>query len=317
MADQPDDQNPKPRSQPIGSLTSRIVRMQQAGDGTPDGSERRPTPSQTGASVTKLLTRTGTRHGVHGVGTPRSSLPAPTAKLPAVTLQRDPAALLPPHVTSQLDTTWEINNTGYGWDGYVSGYALLGPLTETDLTQAVKQVENWLQPAPAQLILAELTRVRALTISRDQSTADLELVAAAYADELREYPVDVVREVLREWPRTHRFWPTLCELVERMEHLVVPRKALLDALCRGYREPEVSPDWIAPSPEDMAAVEEILAEHGYSIDHTGRVRPPEREDLTPEIRRRVEAETRGFKLLPENDPRVQARLREMEAEGNA
>lgn len=317
MADQPNDPNPKPKLHQIGNLISPIVRMQQLRGGTPDASERKPMPSPIGASVTKLLTRTGTRHGAHGVTTRTSSLPVQTVKLPAVTLQRDPAALLPLHVTSQLDTTWETNNTGYGWDGCVSGYALLGPIAENDLAQAVKRVENWLEPAPPQLILAELTRVRALTISRDQSTADLELVAAAYADELREYPADVVREVLREWPRTHRFWPTLCELVERMEHLVIPRKALLEALCRGYRQPELSPDWIPPSPEDMAAVEEILAEHGYSIDHEGRVRPPEQEDLTPEIRRRIKAETRAFKLLPENDPRVQARLREMETAGNA
>lgn len=311
----PDDRNPKPGSQPIGNLISRIASMQRPVDGTAAGSERKPTPSPTDATGTSRSTQTGTRLGAPGSGNRTSSLPA--ARTAAIPLQRDPGALLPPHVTSQLDTTWETNNTGYGWDGYVSSYELTGPISEEDRVAALRQVEQWLQPAPPQLILAELTRVRALTISRDQSTADLELVAAAYADELREYPADAVREVMREWPRTHRFWPTLCELVERLEHLVTPRKALREALRRGYREPEFSPDWIPPSPDERAAVEQILAEHGYSIDPEGRVRPPEREELTPEVRRKVEAETRAFKLLPEDDPRVQARLREMDASGNA
>lgn len=271
-------------------------------------------PSQTDAVATSRPLPIGMRLGEPG-SEGRTSLQraAPTAKLPAVTLQRDPAASLPPHVTSQLATTTEGNNTGYGWDGFVSNYELIKPISEEDRWAALQQVEQWLQPAPAQLILAELTRVRALTISRDQSTADLELVAAAYADELREFPIDAVKGVLREWPRTHRFWPTLAELLDRMEHLIHPRKALRDALRRGYREPEVSPDWISPSLEDRAAVEAILVEHGYSIDHTGRMRPPEREGLTPEIRRQIHEETTAFRLLPEDDPRVQTRLREMGA----
>lgn len=316
-----DDHRGKQGSRPIGSLISRTVATQRIVDGTASEYRQKPRDSATITPQSRRFPAIGTHPGEHGSSALTSSLPATeiAALAPLGTLHRDPGALLPRRVTSCLVSTWEGNNTGYGWDGYVSAYELVMPpdaadlaAAEADLAVAIEIAEAALQPAPPQKVLAELTRLRALTVSRDQSTTDLELIAAAYTDELKKYPLDAVVEVLRDWPRSHRFWPSMAELVEPLDRLVGPRRALREALRRGYREPEVSPDWIPPpSEEDKAAVIDLLAKHGYAVDHNGRVRPPETTPLTAEERKRVADETAAFLLLDENDPRVRARLREM------
>jgi hypothetical protein len=109
----------------------------------------------------------------------------------------------------------------------------------------------------------------------------------------------------------------MSELTGRLNRLVAPRHALLDGLRGGYREPEVSPAWIAPKPvtdEERAEVDALLAEYGIITDEMGRVRPIEQEPLTREKRREIAAQARNFKLLPPDDPRVLARLREMGVE---
>lgn len=310
-----DDHRGKQGSQPIGSLISQTVATQRIVDGTESGYRQKPRDSATITPQGKRFLPTGMPRGEHGSSALTSSLTATeiVALAPLGTLHRDPGALLPQPVTSCLASTWEGNNTGYGWDDYVSAYELTASVPAADLALAIEIAEAALQPAPPQKVLAELTRLRALTVSRDQSTTDLELIAAAYTDELKKYPLDAVVEVLRDWPRSHRFWPSMAELVEPLDRLVGPRRTLREALRRGYRKPEVSPDWIPPpSEEDKAAVIDLLAKHGYSVDEkTGRVRPPDVEPLTAAERKRIAEETAAFRLLDENDPRVRARLREM------
>lgn len=309
------DQTEKPGSQTIGGLIQKIVNTRSTVDGTANALTSKPRDSATTTPPRTAFLPTGERHGGHGSGMPTSLLPATAivSAAPPSTLQRDPGALLPQHIASRLDTTWETNNQGHGWDGYVTAYEMTAPITGGDLTLAIEIAEAALRPATPQKILAELTRLRALTVSRDQATLDLELIAAAYTDELSRYPADAVVEVLRDWPRSNRFWPSMAELVGPLDRMTAPRKALWEALRRGYKLPETSPYWIAPSDVDKAAVDELLEKHGYSVGPGGRVRPPEREPLTREIRRKVYAETKAFRLPDENDPRVQARLREMGA----
>ena len=106
----------------------------------------------------------------------------------------------------------------------------------------------------------------------------------------------------------------MAELIERLERLVKPRRALREALKRDYQSPAVSPDWTPPpSEEDKAAVLELLAKHGIEFDDHGRMRPPESEALTRADIARIRRESGVFRLLDENDPRVKARLREMGA----
>lgn len=308
------DHRGKAGCQPIGGLIARIAGTHRTGDMTTAGSASKPTHSGTTTRQPAPAAPTGMRLGEPGSVAPRNSLPAMRGEPMALSdaTSRNPAVLLPQCVRSCLAETWIDGDVGSGWNGVVGGYELTQPLAAEERDAAISAAESMLQPAGEGLIVAELGRLRMVTVSRDVGQ-DLALMFAAYTDELSRYPADAIRDVLRAWPRTQRFWPSIAELVERLERIVRPRRALLDGLRRGYREPETSPDWLAPSEDDKEAVVELLQRHGFSIDPDGRPRPPEREPLTAEQRRQITEQTKAFRLLPEDDPRVQARLREMGA----
>ena len=300
-------------SQPIGGLIRETLDTLRNKVMTQDGSSEKPNPSATDVSATTQPTQTGTQLGEHGSAMRRNSL-AIVATASETNLQHDPARLLTPSMRSSLATTWNDASDEHGWNGSVIRYELNRPRTAGEVVEAIDIAEASLLPMSKREVLSELARVRAMTVSRDISM-DLQLVLAAYADELMKYPADAVREVLRGWPRDEKFWPSMSELTARLNRLVAPRHALLDGLRRGYLAPEISPAWIAPKPvtdEERAEVEAMLAEYGIITDETGRVRAIEQEPLTPQKRREVAAQARNFKLLPPDDPRVLARLREME-----
>jgi len=295
---------------PVGSLIATSLGSE---DGVTSASTSKPRHSAITTSKTTAFLPTGERLGERGSGALRSSRRAtvPATVRQTGDLHRNPARLLPPCVRSSIAATWDDERGKYGWDGRVERYELTRPVPENDRQAALAQVEETLRPIDERAVIVELGRLRSLTVSRDVGQ-DLTLVFAAYADELRRYPPDAVREVLRDWPRHNRFWPAVAELIERIKPLVEPRQSLREALMRGYRAPELSPDWVPPpSEEDKRAVAVLLERHGYAIDHTGRVRPPETEPMTPADRQRIAAETASFRLPDESDPRVQARLREM------
>jgi hypothetical protein len=210
----------KPGSHPIGSLISRIVSTQRVVDGTVDASERRPTHSPTAATGMGRSTQTGTLPGGPGSATQTSSLPAILPEQAALTAQCDPARLLPQCVQSCLAAVW---------DGYVAAYELVAPLPDAERRAAIELAEQMLRPAGEEILITELGRLRAMTVSRDVGQ-DLAMLFAIYADELRDYPADAIRDVLRAWPRAERFWPSAAELRERLDRLVKPRRALLAGL---------------------------------------------------------------------------------------
>lgn len=219
----------KPGSHPIGSLISRIVSTQRVVDGTVDASARRPTHSPTAATGMGRSTQTGTLPGGPGSATQTSSLPAILPEQAALTAQRDPARLLPQCVQSCLAAVWDDERTSYGWDGYVAAYELVAPLPDAERRAAIELAEQMLRPAGEEILITELGRLRAMTVSRDVGQ-DLAMLFAIYADELRDYPADAIRGVMRAWPRGERFWPSAAELRERLDRLVKPRRALLAGL---------------------------------------------------------------------------------------
>lgn len=309
-----DDENRGSSSRRIGSLISEtLTSLSTKGATTPGSPSRAPAAGTTiGPRGTSLPTTT--RHGGLGSGTPTALQRRATAMVAQArtgTLQRNPAALLPQSIRSSIAETWVDGDTGYGWDGYVTRYDLTQLPSDQDADLAAAIAEATLEPASEREIVVELGRLRSLTVSREIG-ADLSLAFAAYTEELRRYPADAVREVLREWPKTQRFWPSMAELVLRLDRLVKPRQALQEALGRGYVPFPDSPDWVPPPTEaDKAAVAALLAEHGYRIEPDGRVRPPPQEPLTKRDRERVAAETAAFRLPDADDPRVLARLRQM------
>lgn len=73
----------------------------------------------------------------------------------------------------------------------------------------VKRVVNELMaPAPAEQITEWLTILAVETASKDEGEAISQLRLKVLSERLTEYPGDVVRVVLRDWPLANTFFPT-------------------------------------------------------------------------------------------------------------
>jgi hypothetical protein len=135
------------------------------------------------------------------------------------------------------------------FDGQFSHYA---PITVSpeDRRSALELVDIALRPAPKSLILAELARLRLTTKARPECDDDLRMMAAVYAENIADYPSDVVVDALRNWARYERFWPSWAELRKELEALVKRRRSLRATLAR--RSPQ-SRDPVSPETEETAA----------------------------------------------------------------
>lgn len=265
----------QPRSQTIGCLTSRIVNTLTDAATTTRGSSAKLRDSVTVASQNRTNTATP-------IGMPRGEIASELQRisLPAILdqtdlrgpLHRNPAQFLPPSVRSALVETWVDGNSGAGWDGFVQGYALIRPLSEGEYKSAIAFADETLEPAGEDFILTELARLRALTVSREIGL-DLPLVLSAYADELAHYPADAVRDVLRGW--RGKFWPSWSEIVDPLERIVIPRKALRDALMRGCSAPELEPKRPLVTEQDKREIDEALKKLGIKLDERGHKLAPE------------------------------------------
>lgn len=291
----------------IGNLTETIVNSPQNAATTFNGSASSGKRSLTGTPAKQIAPPTGTPNSAAGAVALTVSSPEWLKVIGKA--QHDARALLSPAVVSRLDLP--KMTLGDNWDGYCFSYELLGPIAEADRDEALRTLRQALRPVTKVLVTAELTRLRLKVRTADREEIDLDAQLAVYVDDIvaRGYPEDAVKEAVREWPGS--FWPDFAELKSKMERLTTPRRALVDALMRGYRPAANSPDWIPPSPADKEAVTAKLAAIGWRRDAEGHYRPIEEPLATPQMMRQVSKETKGFKLPDENDPAVQTRLKEM------
>jgi hypothetical protein len=51
-----------------------------------------------------------------------------------------------------------------------------------------------------------------------------------YTDRIAQFPEDVAVWVIRQWSESEKWWPSLGELVIRMDELMVERRAILAEL---------------------------------------------------------------------------------------
>jgi hypothetical protein len=120
----------------------------------------------------------------------------------------------------------------YGFDPMTESFELEAPVDAEELVRARGLVAETLKPAERPLIADELAKLRLRTKSSDPPeflNAQLNL----YADDLAEYPADVVVDALRSWGRRETFWPSAAELIGECDRRVLRRKRLRDALSRG------------------------------------------------------------------------------------
>lgn len=188
-----------------------------------DGLPSTASGSATTTSSTPVVSRTGELHGVTGCRTLPTSLDRRNLQTPAE-VDTSLKASLPPSVEFVSQGTYSIGE--YGYDERVV-LRVADTATKAEVAEAVALVEHSLRPCSAATLRRELARLRAVTISRAVGQENLDVVLAAYADELGRYPDDVVVAACR---RRYRFWPALDELLDATEELAGPRKDMLAAL---------------------------------------------------------------------------------------
>lgn len=151
----------------------------------------------------------------------------------AAETDRQLLASLPPSVACALrERVVDRTTQAYGFDCEFVGYALDRKIQEDDRIATLARAEAALRPAPAEVVKSELARLKVTTKARAEAAEDLALTMAAYAEYLREYPADVVRDALRWWARNEKWWPAWAELKDLLERRVKRRRALAEALRR-------------------------------------------------------------------------------------
>jgi hypothetical protein len=86
------------------------------------------------------------------------------------------------------------------------------------------------RPLSRRLLIEELFRCRALMSRSAKADDQFDLTARLYADELKDYPADIVMDALRHVARADKWWPSWAELLEIVERRARPRRALMKAL---------------------------------------------------------------------------------------
>lgn len=88
------------------------------------------------------------------------------------------------------------------------------------------------QPASPEFIAAKLARLRAVMARTAESQDDLAITLDTYSEFLAEYPPDAVAQVVNQFIRTKKWFPTVSELVADLDAVVSFRRRLLDAFQR-------------------------------------------------------------------------------------
>lgn len=101
-----------------------------------------------------------------------------------------------------------------------------------ELLTARAVVAAGLAPMGIEEIGELLTRLRLATTPRRQSDVEILSQNVIYADELSQYPADVVRFVMRTQPAKLTWFPSWAELYPRLEQYARPRRLLHAALDR-------------------------------------------------------------------------------------
>lgn len=135
-------------------------------------------------------------------------------------------ASLPPSVNSSL----QMDMTTVNSESKFIGWRLLRRVDAQDLSQALTLVKQSLMPMSRLECLKLLTETFIRTAPRAQTTDDLKLRLAVYESDLSEYPADIVRYALREWPKHNVFWPVTKELLDMIGPWNWRRKSMMVAL---------------------------------------------------------------------------------------
>ena len=120
----------------------------------------------------------------------------------------------------------------------VVGYELEHGFSDRDGQESLLLMEMLNTRASPEDCQKWLARLKMMTAARSTGQDDLVAQIAIYADELSEYPADVVRDVCRWWAAREKWFPTWAELRQACDERVMKRRAILMGLRRYFSNKE-------------------------------------------------------------------------------
>ena len=233
--------NEKPGLRPIGGLMPSISSLGANLASMKDRSTAKRTNTEITPECTEERSSIGTKVSIIGYGKPPSSLAEAQALLAnAMPGQVDAAipAWLPLSVSSRIAVRHYDGPNDPFLNYSVVGYDLADGFDEDDGREGLRLLEMLNARAEIGGCLNELGRLKVNTSSRNMSQDDLKAQIAIYAEELTEYPIDVVRDACRWWGKWEKWFPAWAELREICDERVMKRRAILTGLRRYFANKE-------------------------------------------------------------------------------
>lgn len=139
---------------------------------------------------------------------------------------------LPESVRASLKDVWRDWTDSQGrFDCELSHYDFHGAPAE-DVEQALAILETANKPAPPDVAAKAVTALRLRTKTRPEHANDLDALVTLFADDLSEYPADVVVDACKAWARQNKWFPSWSELIDYLDFRVRKRRRMLEALQR-------------------------------------------------------------------------------------
>ena len=130
---------------------------------------------------------------------------------------------MPRHVARRLDS--RLNS-----DSDIVGYSLREGCDKDEIKIALAIVESACPLSPGEMVVQELAKVMAVTVSRAKDGNDEELMYVTMASLLVEFPPDVIKDACISWMKCEKWRPTLAEMRERCWQRFLARNSLRAAL---------------------------------------------------------------------------------------
>ena len=218
-------------AQPISKSVDRISTTLKAGDSTSqllaeNGKTTSPiSPRAKGATKPPRTGMAATATGGRGVAT-QSSTP-PSVWQADTNLLASLPELLQNSLKSKARHDSDFEN--------VLGYDPIEPKTDESrkmVSVALQALDEALEPASKASIIKALVRLRLSTNSRAQDADDARVQNAIYAEELAEFPCDVIEEALQKLAHLEDWFPPISKVRDQCQRLVHWRRVTRDALAR-------------------------------------------------------------------------------------
>lgn len=122
-----------------------------------------------------------------------------------------------------------MSTTGFIGSGYLPP-PRLSEREKLDVESALDAIEAALVPARKDETIAELAKLAVVCRVEDRSEKAWAVFFDAMAEDMSEYPIDIVEESCRRWRRSSKFFPTISDMIQIASPLLARRRTQRERL---------------------------------------------------------------------------------------